>query len=182
MKYHPGVISALTAVRDPAAGHCQVGSLTGAVASNWGSPAATLEAHIWLFAGTSVSRVVESQTVADPQPRECSIRRYSSSREDSENAPVRTISREVFVTPQRLYAGHPIGMVRQSELPSDRKLSDQRLKDARKRRSLGEHICLKGNGGAQRYPQAGWKSATECKGIRVLDCEAYKPSRDESRA
>jgi hypothetical protein len=55
VKYHPGVISALTAVRDPAAGHCQVGSLTGAVASNWGSPAATLEAHIWLFAGTSVS-------------------------------------------------------------------------------------------------------------------------------
>ncbi len=32
---------------------------------------------------------------------------------------------------------------------------------------------LKSNGGAQRYPQAGWKSATECKGIRVLDCEAY---------
>ena len=32
---------------------------------------------------------------------------------------------------------------------------------------------LKRNGGAQRYPQAGWKSATECKGIRVLDCEAY---------
>ena len=44
VKYHPGVISALTAVRNPAAGHCQVGSLTGAVASNWGSPAATLEA------------------------------------------------------------------------------------------------------------------------------------------
>jgi len=44
--------------------------------------------------------------------------------------PVRTISREVFVTPQRLYAGHPIGMVRQSELPSDRKLSDQRLESA----------------------------------------------------
>ena len=41
--------------------------------------------------------------------------------------PVRIISREVFVTPQRLYAGHPIGMMRQSELPSDRKLSDQRL-------------------------------------------------------
>jgi len=45
----------------------------------------------------------------------------------SENAAVRTISREVFVTPQRLYAGHPNGMMRQSELPSDRKLSDQRL-------------------------------------------------------
>jgi len=31
------------------------------------------------------------------------------------------------MTPQRLYAGHPIGMMRQSELPSDRKLNDQRL-------------------------------------------------------
>ncbi len=29
---------------------------------------------------------------------------------------------------------------------------------------------LKGNGGAQRFPQAGWKSAVECKGIRELDC------------
>jgi len=80
------------------------------------------------------------------------------------------------MTPQRLYAGHPNGMMRQSELPSDRKLSDQRLDER------DEHICLKRNGGAQRYPQAGWKSATECKGIRVLDCEAYSPSRDESRA
>jgi hypothetical protein len=41
---------------------------------------------------------------------------------------------------------------------------------------------LKGNGGAQRFPQAGWKSAAECIGIRELDCEAHKPSRDESRA
>ena len=41
---------------------------------------------------------------------------------------------------------------------------------------------LKGNGGAQRYPQAGWKSAVERIGIRGLDCEAYKPNRDESRA
>ena len=41
---------------------------------------------------------------------------------------------------------------------------------------------LKGNGGAQRYPQYGWKSYNECKGIRVLDCETYKSSRDESRA
>ena len=32
-----------------------------------------------------------------------------------------------LLTPQRLYAGHPFGMMRQSELPSDRKLSDQRL-------------------------------------------------------
>ena len=41
---------------------------------------------------------------------------------------------------------------------------------------------LKCNGGAQRYPQAEWKPAEECKGIRVLDCETYKSSRDESRA
>ncbi len=29
---------------------------------------------------------------------------------------------------------------------------------------------LKGNGGAQRFPQNGWKSFIECKGIRELDC------------
>ncbi len=40
---------------------------------------------------------------------------------------------------------------------------------------------LKGNGGAQRFPQAGWKSAVECKGIRELDCETYKSSRVETR-
>ena len=38
------------------------------------------------------------------------------------------------------------------------------------------------NGGAQRFPQNGWKSFAECKGIRELDCETYKSSRDESRA
>ena len=41
---------------------------------------------------------------------------------------------------------------------------------------------LKSNGGVQRSPQAGRKPAGECKGIRWLDCEAYKPSRYESRA
>jgi len=41
---------------------------------------------------------------------------------------------------------------------------------------------LKGNGGAQRSSQAGWKSAAECIGRRGLDCEADTPSRDESRA
>ena len=40
----------------------------------------------------------------------------------------------------------------------------------------------KSNGGAQRFPQNGWKSFVECKGIRELDCETYKSSRDESRA
>ena len=40
----------------------------------------------------------------------------------------------------------------------------------------------KGNGGAQRYPQIGWKSIDERKGRRVLDCESDNSSRDESRA
>ena len=40
---------------------------------------------------------------------------------------------------------------------------------------------LKSNGGAQRFSQYGRKSYEECKGIRELDCETYKPSRDESR-
>ena len=40
----------------------------------------------------------------------------------------------------------------------------------------------KGNGGAQRFPQSGWKSDEECKGRRELDCERDISSRDESRA
>ena len=40
----------------------------------------------------------------------------------------------------------------------------------------------KGNGGAQRFPQSGWKSDVECKGRRELDCETDKSSRYESRA
>ena len=43
-------------------------------------------------------------------------------------------------------------------------------------------FLLKSNGGAQRYPQHGWQSCKECKGIRVLNCETYKSSRCESRA
>ena len=39
----------------------------------------------------------------------------------------------------------------------------------------------KGNGGVQRFSQAGRKSALECKGRRELDCKTYKSSRDESR-
>ena len=31
--YHPSIAGVLTACRDPGVGHCQVGSLTGAVAS-----------------------------------------------------------------------------------------------------------------------------------------------------
>jgi hypothetical protein len=40
---------------------------------------------------------------------------------------------------------------------------------------------LKSNGGAQRFPQGGWKSPIERISIRELDCETYKSSRDESR-
>ena len=36
---------------------------------------------------------------------------------------------------------------------------------------------LKGNGGAQRFPQNGWKSFEECKGRRELDCESNNSSR-----
>jgi hypothetical protein len=31
------------------------------------------------------------------------------------------------------------------------------------------------------FPQAGWKSALECKGIRKVDCETNKSIRCESR-
>src|SRR3989337_3894636 len=41
---------------------------------------------------------------------------------------------------------------------------------------------LKCNGGAQRYAQAEWKPAAECKGISVLDCETHTSSRDQNRA
>ena len=40
---------------------------------------------------------------------------------------------------------------------------------------------LKGNGGAQRFPQNGRKSFVECKSRRELDCERDISSRYESR-
>ena len=40
---------------------------------------------------------------------------------------------------------------------------------------------LKSNGGARRFPQNGWKSFEERKGIRELDCKRDNSSRDESR-
>ena len=39
----------------------------------------------------------------------------------------------------------------------------------------------KGIGGAQRFPQDGWKPSIECKGIREPDCESDGSSRYESR-
>ena len=41
---------------------------------------------------------------------------------------------------------------------------------------------LKSNGGAQRFPQNGWKSFGECKGRRELNCETDMSNRCESRA
>ena len=41
---------------------------------------------------------------------------------------------------------------------------------------------LKSSGGAQRFPQAEWKPAEECKGKRELDCEKDNSSRVERRA
>ena len=40
----------------------------------------------------------------------------------------------------------------------------------------------KSNGGALWYPQAEWKPAVECKGIRVLNCKTDMSSRYESRS
>ena len=40
----------------------------------------------------------------------------------------------------------------------------------------------KSNGGAQRFPQNGWKSFAECKGRREPDCETDTSSREETRA
>ena len=43
-------------------------------------------------------------------------------------------------------------------------------------------LLLKGNGGVQRFPQVGWQSTVERKGIRELDCETDRSSRCESRS
>ena len=43
-------------------------------------------------------------------------------------------------------------------------------------------FLLKSNGGAQRFPQCGWQSHGECKGIRELNCESDKTNRCESRS
>ena len=45
----------------------------------------------------------------------------------------------------------------------------------------GENL-LKSNGGVQRFPQTGRKSAVEDKGKRELNCKTDKSSRGESRS
>ena len=44
----------------------------------------------------------------------------------------------------------------------------------------GESL-LKDNEGVQRFPQDGWQSSVECKGIRELDCDSDRRNRYESR-
>ena len=41
---------------------------------------------------------------------------------------------------------------------------------------------LNSNGGVQRFPQCGWQSHVERKGIRELNCESDRTNRCESRA
>ena len=48
--------------------------------------------------------------------------------------------------------------------------------------SLTGASLRKGIGGAQRFPQNGWKPFEECKGRRELDCDTDGWSRYESRA
>ena len=67
------------------------------------------------------------------------------------------------------------------ELAENGKFHHQEVLEVVLRIKMKEHNCLKGNGGVQRFPQAGRKSAVECKGIRELDCKTYKSSRGESR-
>ena len=43
-------------------------------------------------------------------------------------------------------------------------------------------LLQKSNGGVQRYPQRGWQSRIERKGIRVLNCETHRSNRYESRS
>jgi hypothetical protein len=42
-------------------------------------------------------------------------------------------------------------------------------------------LLPKRNGEVQRYPQHGWQSCVERKGIRMLNCETNKSNRYESR-
>ena len=72
MEYQPGWILTLTCGRYPAWGQCQVGSLTGAVASMWGALAVTPRANsavCWKLRPLPDSLLRESG-------KGCSIRRY----------------------------------------------------------------------------------------------------------
>ena len=122
----------------------------------------------WLTKVESVSRSV-------PQHAELHHRRGSTS---SVGGSARRWSRDHSAKAARWLADLRAGALRVGDdcLYRERNTAEHEIQVA------GLTECLKCNGGAQRFPQAGWQSAVECNGKRELDCETYKSSRCESRA
>src|SRR5262249_15830364 len=89
----------------------------GGLLNKWGALTAT--SKMILAVCWNIRLLADSHPLRE-EVKECSIRRYRHT--SVKMGWVRIISREVFVTPQRLHAKHPSGMVIQSELSSDRKL------------------------------------------------------------
>ena len=67
VKYHPYSTEVLTAARDPGPGHCQAGSLTGAVASQIVTEAR--EGSLRLFGNQPSSAKAEGSLTARPTSR-----------------------------------------------------------------------------------------------------------------
>ena len=80
----------------------------------------------------------------------------------------------VFVERPLGYHSSVIEILTSSREPDERQCQADSL--------TGAVASEKSNGGAQRYPQNGWKPFEESKVRRVLDCETNKSSRYESRA
>ena len=67
VKYHPYSTEVLTETRDPGPGHCQAGSLTGAVASQ--SVTEAREGSLRLFGNQPLSAKAEGSLTARPTSR-----------------------------------------------------------------------------------------------------------------
>ena len=67
VKYHPYSTGVLTETRDPGPGHCQAGSLTGAVASQ--SVTEAREGSLRLFGNQPTSAKAEGSLTARPTSR-----------------------------------------------------------------------------------------------------------------
>ena len=110
LKYHPLHVCDLTPIpMKLGGGPCMLGSLTGAVSSIWGTLAVTSDVHSAVCWKLRLLAVVDFPPQADLRyaatVKQCRIRRYQMIL--VKMRPVRTISREVLVTPQRLNAEHP---------------------------------------------------------------------------
>ncbi len=120
LKYHPEHVDGLTPIpMKLGGGQCMLGSLTGAVSSILGHSGGNVRCALGCML----------ETPSASRRRPVTGFRRSSAESGATGSPVkmrpvRTISREVFVTPQRLHAEHPdfVGMVIQSELLSDQEL------------------------------------------------------------